>query len=115
MTITRLIDKLTAKRTKADSVTPDSEIVIDALRRLVKDEDFQLFRSVLQSRFASLARSITTADSSMVDHIRGEMYVFEQLYNMTGEEGVEALAASHKEKKELEQMLVEQQNENNIF
>lgn len=112
--IKSLIERLTSKRRNADSISPDAEIVIDALRRLTKDEDFQLFRAVLQSRFAMLARSITTADRNMIEHIRGEMFMLEQLYNMTDAAGVDALAESHREKKELELMLKEQQ-EQRIF
>ena len=112
--IKSLIERLTQKRRNADSVSPDAEIVIDALRRLTQDEDFQLFRAVLQSRFAMLARSITTADRNMIEHIRGEMFMLEQLYNMTDAAGVNALAESHREKKELELMLKEQQ-EQRIF
>ena len=113
--IKTLIERLTARRNKADSVSPDAELVIDALRRLTGDEDFQLFRAVLQSRFAMLARTVTTADRNMVDHIRGEMFMLEQLYNMTSAEGVETLAASSKEKKELEQILYGQLAEDNIL
>ena len=112
--IKNLIERLTANRRNADSISPDAELVIDALRRLTKDEDFQLFRAVLQSRFAMLARSITTADRNMIEHIRGEMFMLEQLYNMTDAAGVDALAESHREKKELELMLKEQQ-EQRIF
>jgi hypothetical protein len=50
----------------------------------------------------------------MVDHIRGEMFMLEQLYNMTDAAGVEALAQSAKEKQELEQM-ISQQIDNRIF
>lgn len=112
--IKELIARLTARRTKTDTISPEAEAVVDALRRLVNDEDFQLFRAVLQSRFAMLARTITTADKSMVDHIRGEMFMLEQLYNMTSTDGVEALAASSKEKRELEQMM-SQQLDDRIF
>ena len=106
--IKELIARLTARRTKADTTSPETEAVVDALRRLVNDEDFQLFRAVLQSRFALLARTITTADRNMVDHIRGEMFMLEQLYNLTAADGVEALATSAKEKQELEKMMFEQ-------
>ena len=112
--IKTLIERLTARRTKADTTSPEAEAVVDALRRLVNDEDFQLFRAVLQSRFAMLARTIATADKSMVDHIRGEMFMLEQLYNMTAADGVEALATSAKEKQELEHMM-SQQLEDHIF
>lgn len=112
--IKELISRLTARRSRADNISPESEAVIDALRRLTQDEDFQLFRAVIQSRFAMLARTITTADRNMVDHIRGEMFMLEQLYNMTDATGVEALAQSAKEKQELEQM-ISQQIDNRIF
>jgi superfamily II RNA helicase len=110
--IKTLIDKLTSRRDKVDKISPDSEIVIDSLRRLAKNEDFLLFRAVLQSHFAKLARSITTADKSMVDHIRGEMYVLEQLYNMTSEDGVTALERSAMERYELNEVLSSQQKDN---
>lgn len=99
-----LIAKIFAKRTKAET-PPEVEKVVDALRRLQGNEDFQLIRALLQCYYSDCARGITTCPGDAVDVLRGQMYAYDRIFTLTGEEGIKQLLAEKEQQKELERVI----------
>ena len=99
-----LIAKIFAKRTKAET-PPEVEKVVDALRRLQSNDDFQLIRALLQCYYSDCAKGITTCPGDAVDVLRGQMYAYDRIFTLTGEEGIKQLLAEKEQQKEIERVI----------
>jgi hypothetical protein len=105
-----LLNKLLKKITAAD-VHPETEDVINALRRLEENEDFKLFRALLRCQYAELSRTITNAAPDAVEHIRGQMYAVNAIYSISAEEYERQNSA----KKELEELIASGSDQSLIY
>jgi hypothetical protein len=92
----KVFEKILEKFGKAEN-PPEAKAIAEALRRLSGNEDFQTFRTVVKCYFADCARGITVADSSAVDVIRGQMYAYDRIFELTGEKGIAEIEAESKE------------------
>lgn len=92
----KIFEKILEKFSKAEN-PPEAKTIAESLRRLSANEDFQIFRTVVKCYFADCARGITVADSAAVDVIRGQMYAYDRIFELTGEKGIAEIEAESKE------------------
>lgn len=108
--ISKILFKLLKKISSTD-IQPETEEVINSLRRLEKNEDFKLFRTLLRCQYAELARTITNASPDAVEHIRGQMYAVNAIYSISAEEYERQNSA----KKELEELIASGSDQSLIY
>ena len=107
----KVFEKILAKFKKAET-PPEAKAIAESLRRLSTNDDFQSFRAVVKCYFADCARGITVADSSAVDVIRGQMYAYDRIFELTSKKGIEQIES---EGKDLERIIGLAQNEELIY
>lgn len=109
-----VFEKIIAKFKKAET-PPEVKEIVEALRRLSASEDFQIFRTVVKCYFADCARGITVSDSAAVDVIRGQMYAYNRIFELTGKDGIDQLETEEAQTKELDQIIGFAQNDDLIY
>lgn len=109
-----LINRIFAKRTKAETV-PEVEKVIEALTRLQSNDDFQLIRGLLQCYYSDCAKGITTCPGDAVDVLRGQMYAYDRIFTLTGESGIEQLKSEMEQQKEMAKVIEMGMNGESIY
>lgn len=85
-----IIEKIKSRFAKAET-PPETDKLINALVKLDELDEFQLFRCWIKCLYADAARDIVNAPSAAVDHIRGRMAAYDQLFQLTSEHGIEIL------------------------
>lgn len=86
-----LIRKLFDRRKQTDT-PPQTEEVVDALKRLAANEDFQLFRGLILCYHADCVKTIANCPGEVVDIVRGQMNAYDNLFNLTSDKGITRLA-----------------------
>ena len=99
-----LIAKIFAKR-KSVEECPSADKVIQSLKRLAGNEDFQLIRALVLCYHADCVRLIANCSPDMVELIRGQMNAFERIFTMTGDKGIAELEKEIEQKAEVERLV----------
>lgn len=119
MIIKEFIQKIFAPRHRE---MPETERLADALERLSSNQDFQLFRAVVQCFYATGAKNIPHVQKEVVERLRGEMFAYDRIFELTGESGIAMLRAqasaeaeSLAERERLENELIQAQMAQGIY
>jgi hypothetical protein len=110
-----IISDLIAKLAKKNAPAPEVEAVADALRRLVGNEDFQIFRAIIRCYAADCASALTTCPNGSVNIIRGQMGAYERIYELTGKSGADKLLSEKAQQEEFVQLVSAGIDEQKVF
>lgn len=87
-----LLKMIFGKRTP-DETAKETEKLIDSLRRLQGNEDFQVIRRAIQCYYADSIKGVSVCPTEAVDYIRGQMSAYERIFVLTGKDGIKQLEA----------------------
>lgn len=99
-----LIAKIFAKRQRVEEC-PAADKVIQSLKRLAGNEDFQLIRALILCYHADCVRLIANCQPDMVELIRGQMNAYDRVFTMTGDKGIAELEKEIEQKAEVERLI----------